>query len=347
MNWLGPEGEPRPENTTGRLKPEPTIEVLLCSYNGSRYLQQQLESIFLQNLRVTRISVFDDHSTDETPAIAERLASKAASIGIVLSVHRNAGNIGWIENFSQAIQASQCDILFLCDQDDIWSSRKVSELVKALSDPGTSLAFSDGELINAQGQIMPGTSVLQALGLGPTQLAGNRDQIFLHLQRANFIGGASLAIKREAALAALPAPIGMPLDYWLALHSGSRNACQYVHGRLYQYRQHPLNVIGADRRSSFRHLLDRWRQPFSTRMRELETWTSVMDRLSSQVDARRRLSMQQKNRFLQDTVPYEDRFIHRIKKCLSVLRHLVVGNYRKFSPPYSAWSDFFATIRRR
>jgi hypothetical protein len=335
------------EQSAARLEAQVSVEVLLCTYNGEPYIAEQLDSILSQSRPVQAISIYDDGSTDATLAIVDSHITRAAAAATVITVHRNARNLGWIENFAQAIQQSTGDILFLCDQDDIWHADKVAALLKALAPDDVDLAFSDGELVDAAGQALGTLTVLQALDLNIEQVALHPTTLFEHIQKANFIGGASLAIKSAAAKASLPPPPAMPIDYWLGLRASALNRARLVNRRLYRYRQHGKNAIGAQRISTTQALIKKWRQPYSDRDRERLLWAGAAPRLSESAGseiasfADRKLAFLQRSR-APNTGPWD-----RIKHSVAIAWRVAVGDYRRFAPPLAVWADFIGTIRTR
>ena len=127
-----------------------SISVAMCTYNGAKYIQQQLKSILNQTIPVDEIVICDDGSNDETIEIINRIKSNT-SIGIHL--HTNKSNIGFKHNFIQAINLCYGDIIFLSDQDDIWYPNKVAEISKWFSDnPKNNVVFTDATLINDKGE---------------------------------------------------------------------------------------------------------------------------------------------------------------------------------------------------
>jgi glycosyltransferase involved in cell wall biosynthesis len=324
-----------------------SVEVLLCTYNGEPYIAEQLDSILSQSRPVQAISIYDDGSTDATLDTVGGHITRAAAAGTVITVHRNARNLGWIENFAQAIQQSSGDILFLCDQDDIWHADKVAVLVEALAADDVDLAFSDGELVDAAGQSLGTLTVLQTLDLNIEQVALHPTTLFEHIQRSNFIGGASLAIKSVAAKASLPPPPAMPIDYWLGLRASALNRARLVNRRLYRYRQHGKNAIGAQRVSTTDALLKKWRQPYSDRDRERLVWTGAAPRLAATAGPAVAAFVNAKLAFLMRSVTEETRLWGRVRMLTAVIWRVTTGDYRRYAPPLAAWADCVAAIRNR
>jgi len=100
-----------------------TTSVALCTYNGAKYIEEQLRSIIDQTHRVNEIVVCDDGSIDETLEIVEKIKQQTSDIDFKISV--NKPNLGVCANFDKAIHECSGDIIFLSDQDDIWMKNKL------------------------------------------------------------------------------------------------------------------------------------------------------------------------------------------------------------------------------
>ena len=94
------------------------ISVVVTTYNGEKYLEEQLESIKNQTKHVDEVLIFDDQSQDDSFRIAEQYIEKNTLIG--WKAIRNSTNKGWRKNFFDGIQLATGEVIFLCDQDHIW-----------------------------------------------------------------------------------------------------------------------------------------------------------------------------------------------------------------------------------
>ena len=104
------------------------ISVAICTYNGAKYVKQQLDSIINQTLRVNEIVVGDDGSSDDTIGIIEEIRNEYTEIEWNIII--NKPGLGCCANFDDTIKRCTGDIIFLSDQDDIWDSKKVESIVK-------------------------------------------------------------------------------------------------------------------------------------------------------------------------------------------------------------------------
>ena len=96
------------------------ISVCIASYNGARYIREQIESIVAQLDDNDEIIVCDDHSTDDTVAIVKSLPYQQ------IRLVENEKNLGYTGNFEHCIALARGEYIFLCDQDDIWKPNKVA-----------------------------------------------------------------------------------------------------------------------------------------------------------------------------------------------------------------------------
>lgn len=107
-----------------------TTSVALCSYNGGRYIAEQLDSILQQTVPVDEIVVCDDGSTDNTAEILKSFERKHPG---KFRIYLNGQQLGVIKNFEKAINLCRGEIVFLSDQDDIWLPHKVETVLEYFS----------------------------------------------------------------------------------------------------------------------------------------------------------------------------------------------------------------------
>ena len=103
-----------------------STSVALCTYNGERFLPQQLESLAAQTVLPDELVICDDASTDASMRIVEEFAKNAP---FSVQIFINPKNLGYIKNFEKAISLCSKEIIFLCDQDDYWESKKLEQVL--------------------------------------------------------------------------------------------------------------------------------------------------------------------------------------------------------------------------
>ena len=105
-----------------------TVSIVMCTYNGAKYIREQLDSIIKQTYPITEIIIQDDCSSDETIQICEEYAK----LYPIVKVRRNEKNIGVSLNFMLALEHAEGDFIAISDQDDIWELNKIETQVEAL-----------------------------------------------------------------------------------------------------------------------------------------------------------------------------------------------------------------------
>jgi hypothetical protein len=220
----------------------------MCTYNGARHIEMQLASILSQSRRPDELVVSDDGSTDGTQNLIERMALTSAT---PIHLLHGGDNLGVTRNFERAISACKGDLIFLADQDDIWEREKVSIIVGSfLSNPACGYVFSDANLLDDNGDALPGT-LWHRIGLADERLQRYKQgqQIRMLLNGGNFVYGMTMAFRASYLTMIMPivaTSANCTHDTWIALvlsgagHGGIALECPLV-----QYRQHSTQVVGA------------------------------------------------------------------------------------------------------
>lgn len=117
--------------------------VVLSTYNGSKYIVEQVDSILKQSMPVDKIYIFDDKSTDGTVEVLTKRYRNDNKI----EIKENKENKGWKRNFIEAIKIVNADFIFIADQDDIWMPDKVEKMINVIfNHPEINLLASNYEL---------------------------------------------------------------------------------------------------------------------------------------------------------------------------------------------------------
>ena len=122
------------------------ISVALCTYNGEKFIEQQLDSILNQTITVDEIIICDDCSKDNTVAIINKYIENNPSL---FKLYINENNLKSNANFEKAIQLTTGDYIFLSDQDDIWKNDKVEKIITVFNNNKKAEGvFSNADFIN-------------------------------------------------------------------------------------------------------------------------------------------------------------------------------------------------------
>ena len=213
------------------------ISIAMATYNGEKYLQEQLDSFISQIRQPDELVVCDDCSTDNTMDILKNFQEKAS---FAVHVHRNDKNLGFIKNFEQALTFCTGGIIFLSDQDDIWFEDKLSSVEEAFNNnPATMVIINDCFVSDeaCKKRLFSKLSNVNALGLSENA----------------YVMGCATALRTEFLTVALPIPQSIRShDLWLnhlAIFSGTR---MILRRQLQLYRRHAgsttINSFGANKR---------------------------------------------------------------------------------------------------
>jgi glycosyltransferase involved in cell wall biosynthesis len=224
------------------------LSVAMCTYNGARFLSEQLESIAMQTRLPDELVVCDDGSADESVEIIRTFADHAP---FPIRLRINEKNMGSIKNFEKAICLCEGDLIALADQDDLWRPQKLERLCCTLEqNPAAGYAFSDAQLINEGGQPL-GSTLWESVRFRGSVLRNFRgtNQVAALLRR-NAATGATMAFRFSLKSILMPMSPYFVHDYWISLLA----SCVGSYGipipePLIQYRQHNGQQIGACRMS--------------------------------------------------------------------------------------------------
>ena len=215
------------------------ISVVLCTYNGEKYIEEQLKSICSQIISVDELIISDDFSQDNTLLIAEQfLCQQSISYRIVKNSNRGVCN-----NFLNALKLTKGDIIFFSDQDDIWMSNKTEVIMSYFQkDDHVSLVCTNAVLIDNDKNVLG--DLYSSIGFNQTQ---DQDDIFHRVLKKPFVTGATMAIRRELYEKALPFSKHMLHDQWLSYIAACDNGIYISSEKLIYYRQHGENLVGVDK----------------------------------------------------------------------------------------------------
>lgn len=134
------------------------ISIAMATYNGERYVLEQLQSLARQLYKPHELVICDDGSTDATLSIVETFSRTAP---FLVRIYRNESNLGYSDNFLQAARLCSGDWVAFCDQDDVWLPNKLKDAAEAIArHPGLTMILQNAELCDDRlcrsGRIFPG-----------------------------------------------------------------------------------------------------------------------------------------------------------------------------------------------
>jgi glycosyltransferase involved in cell wall biosynthesis len=123
--------------------------IVLCTYNGEEFIEEQLNSIAIQTLSPLELIVSDDGSTDETLSIVNRFSD---NVNFPVKIINNPVNLGFTMNFISALVHAKGEFVSLCDQDDIWMPKKLQTCQDVLvNNSGTAMVIHSGQIVDRSG----------------------------------------------------------------------------------------------------------------------------------------------------------------------------------------------------
>lgn len=193
----------------------------MATYNGERFLREQIDSILMQLSKDDELIISDDRSTDSTRSIVESYSDKR------IIFLENPGK-GINSNFENALRHASGDVVFLSDQDDVWMPGKVDECLKALQQADCVVHDSFITDVN-----------LDIIEESFFSLRKCRSGVFHNWMRNGYLGCA-MAFRREILSLALPIPPGLMVwhDIWIGLLSDLRFKLVFIPFKGIKFRRH-------------------------------------------------------------------------------------------------------------
>ncbi len=324
-----------------------SISVALCTYNGERYLSEQLTSIARQDRLPDELIIVDDGSSDNTLALVGQFADSAAFAVRVLA---NPQNLGSTKSFERAATACTGDIIVFSDQDDRWRDDRLAKTETYFqANPAMNAVFSDAELIDGESKPI-GRRIWEEVSFTPeAQERWLRGEAHQMLFFGYVVTGATLAIRRSVLPLLTPFPTHVPFlihDAWISLLLSLHGTIGFIDECLIFYRQHAQQQVGfkpARPKVTWHNRLTRSRAGKQVYVRQAaDRYRQLFDLLSnrSDVDADKLtlLKRMQDHLTARTTLPP-----WRLYRIAPILRELNTGHYQLFGGHWwkTALGDFF------
>ena len=224
------------------------IGVAMCTFNGEKYLKEQLDSILNQTVKVDEILVCDDKSSDTTIEILEEYSRNNPS---VFKIFKNEVTLKSVKNFEKAISLSTSDYIFLSDQDDIWMPNKVESTLSFFdNNPDLDAVFSNANFIDETSKILA-NDLWNSIYFNSDSIGFNETYKYIVLKR-NIVTGATFCFKKEVKEYTLPFP-ELPQfhhDHWMAFLVSQRDKLGFILENLISYRLHDKQQVGSSLKES-------------------------------------------------------------------------------------------------
>lgn len=216
----------------------------MCTYNGVRFLEEQLRSILKQTRPVDEIVVCDDGSKDGTVALVERFAERYPD---KIRLIRNPVNLGYTRNFEKAICNCSGDVIFLSDQDDIWMPDKVETICDYFeTHPDKGFVFTNAVLVNRFGTPCYSRTLFDVVGMDRrNKKLFRRGHGYQVLSTSGRVTGATTALRASFVPYCIPFPeMGQVHDEMIAVSALLRDKLGFIERCLIRYRLHETQSVG-------------------------------------------------------------------------------------------------------
>ena len=234
------------------------VDILMPTYNGEKYLREQLDSILNQTYEDIRIIISDDCSKDSTSQILKEYKEKDNRIEIYLQ----ETNLGVVKNIEFLLNKVENPLYMLADQDDIWLPNKVEKSVEKLYQENADLVFGDLEVVNEKLETMYPS-------FGDFMLLNRKIKKYINSYKLNYlyncVTGCTILAKKTTIEKILPIPTYSKYvihDYWIGLVVSLNGKVAYMTDKYIKYRQHGNNQVGTNKISHGFKKLEQVRELF-------------------------------------------------------------------------------------
>ncbi|NJP39856.1 glycosyltransferase [Oscillospiraceae bacterium HV4-5-C5C] len=229
------------------------ISIAMTTYNGARFIAQQLLSLLNQERQADDVVIYDDHSTDLTASIVQSFID-SHQLNASWKLYINAKNVGFKQNFFNAISASTGDLIFLCDQDDLWDAGKLQTMEQVFLRNDRIMALcSSFRIIDQANGIMPMKSKKKYANnnlfrINQVLQVGDIVKIkFVQACNNNISPGCTMGFRSLIKSVYLKnTSLTIEHDWELSFIAACMDGLYYLNQPLISYRVHTNNTIGLD-----------------------------------------------------------------------------------------------------
>ena len=210
------------------------ISVCLATYNGEKYLREQLDSILCQLSGTDEIIISDDGSKDATIKIINSFNDNR------IHLYHNQGKHGVVSNFENALAKASGDFIFLSDQDDVWMNDKVEKCIRLLND--YDLIVHNAEIVNGN---------CENTGHDFFSLRDSKGGFWNNIYKNRFVG-CCMSFKKQLLNYVLPFPSKILWhDMWIGLIAEKHFKVYFSPIPLIMFRRHGGNTSQTSEKSNF------------------------------------------------------------------------------------------------
>ena len=244
------------------------VDILLATYNGEKYIKEQVESILNQTYENIQIIISDDCSTDKTRQVLKEYENNEK-----IKIFYQEKNLGYVKNFEFLLKQVESNLYMLSDQDDVWKKEKVEKSVEKIESEKLDLVFGDLEVVDENLNTLY-KSYNRYMHLIHKIKKYQKDYRLQYLY--NCMTGCTIISRKNWIDKVLPFPTDskyMIHDYWLGLVIALNGKVGYIEEPYILYRQHGKNQVGSKKASKTASKLEEVRNiSINTRIGTFETY---------------------------------------------------------------------------
>lgn len=290
------------------------ISIALATYNGSKYLREQLDSILTQTRKDFEVIACDDCSTDNTIDILREYELKDKRFHIF----QNKKNLGFKKNFEKILTLCTGDYIACCDQDDVWTDDHLEVLLNNIG--SNDCVGANGLIVNQFGDSL-GLTVKDSLSI--STFPNDFKSIFRHECFYNIIQGTACLFRQTLLEGIIPFPDNIQFhDHWIAINASINNGCKYISDIILKYRTHDKNVTGY-RKFNLIHALKTTIQARKYRQRMYISNLTMLKSIQKQV------TDSQKKSYINNAIDFFENLSSGKKRLHSVMFY--IRNYNDIS----------------
>ena len=259
---------------------EGQIDILLATYNGEKYLREQIDSILNQTYKNIRLIVSDDCSKDSTRKILEEYKNKDERI----KVYYQEKNLGVVKNIEFLLGKVESPYYMLADQDDYWLPEKAEKSLETLKSNNADLVFGDLEVVDENLNTM-------YKSFNDYMLLSRKINKYIESYKVNYlyncVTGCTVLAKKETIEKILPLPTNSKYlihDHWIGLMASLNGKLAYMPEKYIKYRQHGNNQVGTEKISHGFKKLEQVREHFiNVKLGVFETYVNNIEKFPEEL----------------------------------------------------------------
>lgn len=236
------------------------ISVAMATYNGAKFIEEQLLSILNQTRQVDELILYDDCSTDETCEIVKSMQDMGVNIKLCSQEKR----VGYVKNFASALKETTGELIFLCDQDDIWEREKIAEMTALFENDNQMVCVASGfTFMDVKGEEINKQDKGNNHGLCWNIYEKNKahwilcDELMFH----NIAMGCTMAFRSSIKEEYLQKSKLLSAHDWEILFlAACKHGAMFYNRPLIRYRIHENNTAGNDKIHKKAHIYEATRE---------------------------------------------------------------------------------------